>query len=320
MRESELLAHIQSRSADLAGLVGPFGEILVGPGDDCAVIRQPDGALLVIGVDQLVEGRHFEPLAAADAKSASEPESAIDLIARKAIARVVSDIAAMGARPSWALATGLLPGGFASADALFDAMARWAKHFGCPLIGGDIAAGPESMPLSLTVTAAGRMDGGTEPLLRSGAKPGDELWLTGPIGASFETGWHLRFEPRIEAGLAAATEPRVHSAIDISDGLGRDAARVGVASGVVLEIEAARLPINHRCKDWREAAGAGEDYELLLAIAPAPTADPPLKLDPPLLGPIGRVRTCRPDEKPGATIVDAYGTEHDAGALGWDHA
>jgi thiamine-monophosphate kinase len=315
MREADLLAHIQTRSADLAGLVGPFGEILVGPGDDCAVIRQPDGGLLVIGVDQLVAGRHFEP------------ETEIDLIARKAVARAVSDIAAMGARPAWALATGLLPSGFASADALFDAMARWARHFGCPLIGGDIATGPATMPLSLTVTAAGRMDDGTEPLLRSGAKPGDELWLTGPVGASFESGWHLRFEPRITAGLAAAVEPRVHSAIDLSDGLGRDAARVGVASGVRLEIEAARLPMNHRCTDWREAAAAGEDYELLLAIGPGPKTTsappmspiPPLALDPPLLGPIGRVRACQPGEKPGATILNVDGTEHDAGELGWNH-
>jgi len=310
MRESDLLAHIQSRSTDLAGLCGPFGEIVVGPGDDCAVIRQPDGGLLVIGVDQLVEGRHFEP------------DTDIDLIARKSIARAVSDIAAMGARPAWGLATGLLPSGFGHADALFDAMARWARHFGCPLIGGDIATGPESMPLSLTVTAAGRMDDGIEPLLRSGAKSGDELWLIGPIGASFETGWHLRFEPRVAAGLAAAAEPRVHAGIDLSDGLGRDAARVGSASGVRLELEAAKLPINHRCKDWREAAAAGEDYELLLAITPGPAQEtnPPLTLDPPLLGPIGWVRACELGEKPGATIVDTYGTGHDAGELGWDHA
>jgi thiamine-monophosphate kinase len=315
MREAELLAHIQTRSADLTGLCGPFGEILVGPGDDCAVIRQPDGGLMVIGVDQLVAGRHFEP------------ETDIDLIARKSIARAVSDIAAMGARPAWALATGLLPSGYADADALFDAMARWAKHFGCPLIGGDIATGPKTMPLSLTVTAAGRMGDGTSPLLRSGAKVGDELWLTGPIGGSFETGWHLRFEPRVAAGLAAAAEPRVHAAIDLSDGLGRDAARIGAASGVRVEIEAARLPINHRCTDWREAVSAGEDYELLLTIAPVPettSADaptlPPLTLDPPLLGPVGRVRVCQPGEEPGATIIDAYGAGHDAGELGWDHA
>lgn len=304
MHESDLLRHIRDRSAGLTGLAGAFGEIVVGPGDDCAVIRQPGGGLLVIGVDQLVEGRHFE--------SGTE----LDLIARKAVARAVSDLAAMGARPAWGLATGLLPAGYGDADALFEAMARWGRHFGCPLIGGDVATGPG--PLSLTVTAAGTMDAGSSPLLRSGARAGDELWLTGPIGASFETGWHLRFEPRIAAGLAASACARIHAAIDISDGLGRDAARVGEASGVRLEIDAARLPINQGCPGWREAVSGGENYELLLAAAPG--IDPPFATAPPLLGPIGRVRACRNGETPGATIIDAHGHEHDAGEMGWDHA
>ncbi|USN99851.1 MAG: thiamine-monophosphate kinase [Phycisphaeraceae bacterium] len=307
-RESELLAHIRDRSTDLHGLAGAFGEIVVGPGDDCAVIREPGGGLLLIGVDQLVEGRHYQ--------SGTD----LDLIARKAIARAVSDIAAMGGRPCWGLATGVLPASFSRGDELFDAMAKWARHWACPLIGGDIASGPAGSPLSLTVTVAGRMEGGA-PLLRSGALEGDVIWLTGQIGGSFESGWHLRFEPRIDAGLAAATSGRVHAAIDLSDGLGRDAARVGVASGVRLEIEATRLPISHRSKDWLTAVSEGEDYELLLAARPRhPEVDePPFAADPPLIGPIGCVRACREGEAPGATIVDPHGVEHDAERLGWDH-
>lgn len=308
--ESDLLDHIRDRSAALHGLAGAFGEIVVGPGDDCAVIREPGGGLLLIGVDQLVESRHFEP------------GTEIDLVARKAVARAVSDIAAMGGRPCWGLATGLLPDGFGHGDALFDAMSRWANHWGCPLIGGDIAFGStsEKSPLSLTVTVAGRMAPGVEPLLRSGARDGDELWLTGQVGGSFESGWHLRFDPRLEAGVAAASA-RVHAAIDLSDGLGRDAARVGVASGVRLEIEAARLPASHRCPGWQEAVSEGEDYELLIA---APTRhpgveEPPFAAEPPLIGPIGIVRVCRGGEPPGATIIDPHGVGHDAGGLGWDH-
>jgi thiamine-monophosphate kinase len=298
MRESELLELIRARSASLTGLAGAFGEILVGPGDDCAVIREPGGGLLVIGVDQVVEGRHFE--AGTD----------LDLVARKALARSVSDIAAMGARPCWGLATGILPDGFVDGDALFGAMAEWARRWNCPLIGGDIASGPG--PLSLTVTVAGRMDPGSAPLLRSGARPGDRLWLTGQVGGSFGSGWHLRFEPRISAGLAASASGRIHAAIDLSDGLGRDAARVGVASGLRLEIEAARLPISHRCADWRSACAEGEDYELLLA-------GEPFEAEPALLGPFGRVRDLRVGEKPGATIIDPHGVGYDAGDLGWDH-
>ncbi len=311
MSEADLLAHIQRRSRDLTNLAGHFGEIVVGPGDDCAVIREPGppAGLLVIGVDQLVEGRHYEL------------GTDLDLFARKAVARAVSDIAAMGARPAWALATGILPDGFTQGDALFDAMARWARRFACPLIGGDIAFGPKDAPLSLTVTAAGRMDPGLVPLLRSGARPGDEIWLTGPVGGSFESGWHLRFEPRVDAGLAAAASGRVHAAIDLSDGLGRDAARVGAASGVRLEIEAARLPISPRSRDWRAAASEGEDYELLLCAAPRSPGDaaPPFHAEPGLLGPIGLVRACAAGEPPGATIIDPHGVGHEAGNLGWDH-
>lgn len=318
MRESDLLRHIANRSGDLSGLSGAFGQVVVGPGDDCAVVRTPSGDVLLLTVDQVVEGRHFER------------GTEIDLVARKAVARSVSDIAAMGGRPSWGLATGLLPDGYPHANALFDAMARWARHWGCPLIGGDVAFGakepaPEGratqMPLSLTVTVCGRMEQSAAPLLRSGAQVGDELWLTGQVGGSFESGWHMRFEPRIEAGVAAAASGRVHAAIDLSDGLGRDAARVGVASGVRLEIFASKLPISHRCRDWVQAVSEGEDHELLLAVRPrhAGVDEPPFAAEPALLGPIGRVRACRDAETPGATIIDAHGREREAGEMGWDH-
>lgn len=316
MREAELLRHIAARSSDLHGAASAFGRIELGPGDDCAVVLAGDGSRLVIGVDQVVCGRHFLP-------ELLESDEGLNLVARKAVARAVSDVAAMGARPCWGLATGVLPAGFARADALFDAMAGWARRFHCPLIGGDIASlGDGAGPLSLTVTAAGGLAPGAEPLRRSGARVGDVLWLTGPIGGSVASGWHLRFEPRVEAGLAAAASGRVHAAIDLSDGLGRDAARVGEASGVVLELHAARLPLNHRCNGWLDAASEGEDYELLLSCAPGPGplgAAAPFQTLPELLGPVGVVRACRPGEAPGAVIVDAYGLAHDAADLGWNH-
>jgi thiamine-monophosphate kinase len=321
MRESDLLAHIYHLAG---GINAAFGDVLVGPGDDCAVVRTPSGDVLLLTVDQVVEGRHFEPA------------TPIDLIARKAIARSISDIAAMGGEPAWGLVTGLLPDGYQHGRELSEALHKWGRHWGCPIVGGDIAFGPG--PLSVTVTVVGGMRGGTEarrddgtkgveraastaPVLRSGARVGDELWLTGQVGGSFATGWHLRFEPRLAAGRAAARSGRVHAMIDLSDGLGRDAARVGVASGVRLEIEAARLPISHHCRDWAEAVREGEDYELLMAVLPRQPGEegPPLALEPALLGPIGVVRACAPGEKPGATIIDPYGKAHDAEELGWDH-
>lgn len=343
MNESDLLAHIFTLSG---GINAGAGDVLVGPGDDCAVVSTPSGDALLLTVDQLVEGRHFET------------GTPIDLIARKAVARSISDIAAMGGEPCWGLATGLLPDGYQHGRELSEALHKWGNHWHCPIVGGDIAFGPG--PLSITVTVVGRMqepqasapgqtasqpvppsspredrETGTQthgsenrattraisPILRSGARAGDELWLTGQVGGSFDSGWHLRFEPRLAAGHAAARSGRVHAMIDLSDGLGRDASRIAVASNMRLMIDAAKLPVSHRARDWAQAAGEGEDYELLMAIHPRhpEITDPPLALDPPLHGPIGIVRPCEPGEKPGATIIDPYGKPHDAESLGWDH-
>jgi thiamine-monophosphate kinase len=297
MHESALLAHIAARSTGL--VAGGGWSVAVGPGDDCAVMRTSPGEIVLLTVDQLVAGRHFEH------------GTDLDLIARKAIARSVSDIAAMGGRPAWGLATGVLPRGYTHADALFDAMARWARHWSCPLVGGDIAShGSPDHPLTLTVTVGGSMPDGVAPVLRSGARPGDSLWLSGPIGGSFASGRHLTFEPRVELGQAAASTGAT-AMIDLSDGLGRDSDRIARASGVAIEIDAAAVPLHQGVPDWRTGVSDGEDYELLIAGP----ADLNTRV-PGLLGPIGRV--IEPAGSPGAWILaDAH--RHDASAMGWDH-
>ena len=301
MREAELHDHIYERSR---GIAAGASELLVGPGDDCAVYRSPKGDVQLVTTDQLVEGRHFES------------DTDLDLIARKAVARSVSDIAAMGGQPDWALGTGVLPKGYARANELFDAMHKWASHWGCPLIGGDIASHNDpSHPLTLSVTVGGVMPEGVSPVIRSGAKPGDLLYVTGQVGGSFESGWHLRFEPRLGVGEWAAKN-NARAMMDLSDGLGRDAGRIAVASGVRIEIDATKLPISHRCATWQQAVSEGEDYELLIALDPKQSVDDcPLQL----LGPIGVVSACEEGQSPGAIIVDAYGKYHDASSMGWDH-
>lgn len=246
MRESELLRHIERRSRDLAGR----GVVVVGPGDDAAVLDLGAGTLVT--VDQLVEGRHF------DAGSAT-----IDQIARKAVARSVSDIAAMGGTPTCALATGCLPSGFAKADELFDRMAQWGRHWGCPLVGGDIAV--SDGPMVLTVTVIGRAHERRGAVLRSSARAGDAVYVTGAFGGSLASGRHLSFEPRVVEGawLCDALGGSLHAMVDVSDGLGRDAGRVARASGVGLVIDAAALPLHPGVATWRAAASDGEDYELL---------------------------------------------------------
>ncbi len=293
VNESKLLDLIYKRSGSLE-LAG--ASLLVGPGDDCAVIETPGGDVLLLTVDQLIEGRHYEP--GAD----------LDLVARKAVARSVSDIAAMGGVPTWSLGTGILPTGFARGDELFETMSKWALSFGCPLIGGDIASGDG--PLSLTVTVCGRMNPGSTPKLRSGAKPGDEVWVTGPLGGSFESGHHLTFAPRLEIGQRASACDDVHAMMDISDGLGRDAGRIARASGVLIEIDASKIPANAGVASWREAASDGEDYELLIV---GQNLGDQL---PGLIGPIGR---CAESGTLGVVVIDDAGARHDASELGWDH-
>ncbi len=306
MNESKLHDHIYARSIGLA--LGDGNQLLTGPGDDCAVIQSSSGDLSLLTVDQLVEARHFET------------DTEIDLIARKAIARSVSDIAAMGGVPSWSLATAVLPKNYPHADELFDAMSKWAEHWNCPLIGGDIAShGSNDHPLTLTVTIGGTMYKDSSPILRSGAQPGDHLYLTGQIGGSFDSDWHLLFEPRLQAGQWASAnhaDSGVHAMLDLSDGLGRDADRIAKASNLIIEIDATKLPISHRCKDWRQACSDGEDYELLMCIDPAQEIP---QMDPPLQGPVGVCRPCNPNESPGAIMIDPHGKHHDASSLGWDH-
>ncbi|MBX3378466.1 MAG: thiamine-phosphate kinase [Phycisphaeraceae bacterium] len=258
MRESELLAKIAERSASLTRA---FPHVAVGPGDDCAVVRIGNTDCLLT-VDQVIEGSHFRKA------------TPLDLIARKAIARSISDIAAMAGTPVCALATGALPKGFeqSKADELFDCMKRWAEHWACPLVGGDIASLPQtSDPMTLTVTVIGSTHPARGPVLRSGAQAGDGIYVTGKLGGSFDAasglGKHLTFEPRLAEArwLADTLGARLHSMMDISDGLGRDASRMADASKVRFEIQPELIPRN--TPDWRRAASDGEDHELLFAAS-----------------------------------------------------
>jgi thiamine monophosphate kinase len=104
--------------------------------------------------------------------------------------------------------------------------------------------------------------------------------------------------------------------MDLSDGLGRDSDRIAKASGVLIEIDASKLPINHRCTDWRQAVSEGEDYELIMCIDP--NGEPP-KTNPLLIGPVGTVRACARGQSPAASIIDPHGNSHSGQDLGWDH-
>jgi len=312
MHESGLHSHIYARSA---GVTGRFPQVQAGPGDDCAVLAGPVGRRVLATVDHLIEGRHYEGPAGR--------ATGFDAIARKAVARSVSDIAAMGGSlHEWsaALATAALPHGFPQRDAdeLFDRLQFWCEHWRCPLVGGDAAAfggGACAGPLTLTVTVLGLAHAARGPVLRSGARPGDGVFVTGALGGSLRSGRHLTFEPRLrEAGeLCELLGGDLRAMLDISDGLGRDGARLAAASGVSIELDAAMIPCHAGCA-WREALRDGEDYELVFTAAsgapvPARCADTPITR-------IGSVAAGGPR----CAVRGLDGSVHDASNEGWDHS
>lgn len=264
----------------------------------------------LLTVDQVVEDRHFRR------------GTALDLVARKAIARSMSDIAAMAGSPICALATGAFPKSFdqASADELSAALKRWAEHWNCPLVGGDLASLPrESDPLTLTVTVIGSVHPTRGPVLRSGAKPGDGIYVTGNLGGSFDPstglGKHLTFEPRLAEARALADllGPKLHALMDLSDGLGRDATRMADASGIRIDLQSDLIP--RAVPDWRRAASEGEDYELLFAAAGSlPSNLPGIVTGTTTL--VTRIGTVSPGS--GCFITDGS-TSVNARELGWDH-
>jgi len=297
VRESAFHEHVRARAG--ANALG----VVVGPGDDCAVLDTGGPELQLITTDQLIAGRHYD--------AASTP---VELIARKALARSVSDIAAMCGRPVAAVCTACFAeGDERMATELFDAMAALGEEWGTPLVGGDFASGSATM---FTTTVLGGAERGKPgPILRSGARIGDTVWVTGSIGNSYDSGHHLRFTPRFAAGLELRERlgETLHAAIDVSDGLGRDAGRIARMSCVRVVIESARVPLRDDSRGVERSIADGEDYELLFVTG----ADAEL---PAMLGdgtPVTRIGTIGEGE--GAVLRFSDGRMVDATEAGWDH-
>ncbi len=305
MRELEFIDWIQGRS-DFDATKVP-----VGPGDDCAIVRLGDKDLLAT-TDQLLDGVHIK-LAEHGPRAAG----------RKVIARSLSDIAAMAAIPLAAVATATLPRGFAASDAeeLYRGMRQIADEYHCPLVGGDVASWDG--PLCLTSTIFGRragVTGGVEPVLRSGAKTGDAICVTGVLGGAWKSSKHLEFKPRVAQAVELAISCRLRSMIDISDSLARDLQHICTASGVGAEIAAADVPINPELSSdpanaLRAALHNGEDYELLFTV-PAAWARKLVDRQP-LDVPITRIGTIT--EGAGLTLVNPDGSRDELEPIGWEH-
>jgi thiamine-monophosphate kinase len=228
--------------------------IVVGPGDDCALVDSGKRDLLdVLKTDCLVEGIHF-------AKS-TPPE----LVGWKSMARPLSDFAAMSAVPQFALVTLIVPSDreLSWVQRLYRGIEKAARRFDVSVIGGETSdiRGPVVVSLSVTGFVEKKRWVG-----RGGGRAGDDLFVTGRLGGSLR-GQHLRFIPRIAESRWLTENFPVHAMMDLSDGLGTDLPRLARASGLGFEIDEAALPRNRGCT-ITQAISDGEDYELLFAISP----------------------------------------------------
>ena len=287
---------------------GPPGELVIPPGDDCAGVRSADGSLLLIAVDQVVEGRHFVE----EGCFAASPQQ----VGRKLLARNLSDIAAMGGTPLYCLSSVALGDRHDEAwlDRFFDGMLELCRRWGTYCIGGDLARGAERTVASLTIV--GRADEG-QVVRRAGAREGDGFWATGVFGRSFPTGHHLDFEPRIREGRWLAGQGLAGAMIDVSDGLLIDAGRLCRASGVGLFLDVQSIPKRTSETTIEEALTDGEDYELLLAVPRE--REKRLRRDWPFPElPLTRLGEFRSLASPG--VFDRSGSPLELkGPPGWDH-
>lgn len=242
--------------AKLRKLLPPVGpEVIEGIGDDCAAVRGVRAGLIeLLKTDCVVEGRHFSPLDAA-----SE-------VGWKAACRAVSDVAASGGVPRHALVTCVLRRGCEGrwVEGLYRGIARAARRYGFTVVGGELAAtdGPNVINVAMTGEVLRR-----EHVTRRGGRPGDVLLVTGALGGSFASGRHLRFAPRLSEARWLVARHRPHAMMDLSDGLAADVPRLAAASGCGYEIDAAAVP-QARGATLDQALAEGEDFELLLAVAP----------------------------------------------------
>ena len=279
--------------------------VAIGPGDDCAALRQPDGSLLLFASDQVVGDRHYH-LSGPDATA---PEAA----GRKLLARNLSDIAAMGGNPLCCVVSVAFAAGKQDEAWLlrfYQGIIDLGREWNVPMVGGDLAKAPHDAVASLAILGTVPAD---QVCLRSGARPGELVFATGVFGDSLATGHHLSFTPRCCEGRWLAEQGMARSMIDVSDGLLLDCQRLCQASGVRMVLDTAAVPRRRPETTLRECLVGGEDYELVFSVARDSIG--PLCQQWPFETPltcIGRIEAGEPG------IVDPDGRPLPADGV-WDH-
>jgi thiamine-monophosphate kinase len=287
----------------------------VGAGDDCAVLECGDPQRqLLFKTDAVVEGIHFTR------------ETPPEKIGRKALARCMSDIAAMAGTPSAALVTIALPKNFEAkfVEKIYAGMNALAKEHRVAIVGGETTTNPERVLISISLTGFVPR---SRAVLRSGAKVGDAIFVTGELGGSL-AGKHLDFEPRLAEARWLAANFQLHALMDVSDGLAGDMRHILAASRVGAELLKSAVPISRAAKAVSKRGDAakpafvaaltdGEDFELLFTVASkaaVPVLDawrkkfPDVKLS--CIGKIIAGEGIRLREKTGVRPLTAHGYVH----------
>ena len=243
--EEKLIAAIR-RWLGSASPRAPFGI-----GDDCAVLPPGRGRQLIT-VDPVIFGRHFD---------ASIPPRAIGA---KLLKRNLSDLAAMGGRPTAAVLALTLDARtrLAWLEQFYRGLAACARHYRVPIVGGDVAQADHVVAASLTLLGETT---GKRVLTRTGARNGDALYVTGRLGGSIRSGHHFKFHPRLAEGAWLAATPAVRAMMDVSDGLAKDLHAL-TPRGTQPVIDPHLLPLRAG-SDLRAGLTDGEDYELVFAVA-----------------------------------------------------
>ena len=286
--------------------------VLTGIGDDTAVVERPDGPVL-LAADMLLEGVHFDLATATPFQ-----------VGRKVLAVNLSDVAAMAGRPKYAIISLALhrrlseksDGRFA--EQLFEGLHSLAKEFDTTIVGGDTNSWDG--PVVINVAIVGVVPSG-EAVTRSGAKPGDWIFVTGSLGRSI-TGHHLDFTPRVNEALALREFCQLNSMIDVSDGLVADLYHILEESGVGACLHATSIPISEAAASATDdrtplehALGDGEDFELLFTVSPEDgqrlVSNNPLTIPLSHIGEIVTGDSCR--------LREESGKENTLPRLGWSH-
>lgn len=335
--ERALIAALR-RQVKARGVRGA-GEVRLGIGDDCAIVRPRAGEEIVVTTDFSLEGVHFR-------RDWHAPEA----VGHRCLARGLSDLAAMGARPVAAFLSMAVPReltvarrGQSWVGRFFDGMLALAEQYGCVLAGGDTAEARGGACFDIVVLGAVRRG---RALLRSGAKAGDSIYVTGALGGAAaellavercprkfvrvtkaEAGHpHLFPEPRVKVGQRLAAMWGVRAAIDVSDGLSTDLTHICEESGVAAELDAEAIPVHALAmeaerKGWAASAmelalHGGEDYELLFTAGPE--ARVPRSVAGVPVHRIGRI-VRRMARRPQVMLRDADGSVRALEARGWEH-